>query len=224
MIKKIDILGIKIDNYTVRDSMLQIELFFNSTEMNTIETITMEMLVRAGTDNEVKEYIEALDLAVIGDKDILKAAGVESEQRLRETEKNEFFTEFMKRISRNNKTVYTFGETKEQTGLLNDFLQDYDDKIRIIGSYTVEESGDDPDKAVNEMNIAAPDVIISTLKIMQQQYFLKYNKEKICAKIWYGLNAEYIQKRGILGVKEAAKKIFHKGMLHTMLSKYKDKS
>jgi len=222
MIKKIDILGIKIDNYTVREAMLQVEMYLNSTEMNTIETISMEMLVRAGNDVEVKECIEQLDLAIIGEKDILKAAGVESAQRMKETEENEFFTEFMKRIVRNNKTVYLFGETKEQVELLKDFLAERQNRINVTGSYSLEECADDLDKAVNEMNIAAPDVLISILKTPEQEYFLKQNKGKLCAKIWYGLGVDYEKRKGVLGVKDAAKKILHKGMLHTMLSKYKD--
>ena len=44
MINKIDILGMDIDNYTVREAMLEVEVYLNNTVMNTIETIDMKML------------------------------------------------------------------------------------------------------------------------------------------------------------------------------------
>ena len=44
MIKKIEILGIQLDNYTVREAMLQAELFLDDKVMNIIEVITMETL------------------------------------------------------------------------------------------------------------------------------------------------------------------------------------
>ena len=39
MLKKIDILGIEVDNYTVREAMMQVENYLDNTIMNTIETI-----------------------------------------------------------------------------------------------------------------------------------------------------------------------------------------
>ena len=52
-----------LDNYTVREAMLQVEVYLNNTEMNTIENISMEMLVKAQNDEILKECIEKLDLA-----------------------------------------------------------------------------------------------------------------------------------------------------------------
>ena len=102
MLKKIDILGIEVDNYTVREAMMQVENYLDNTIMNTIETIDMKMLELAGQDETVRACIEQLDLAVIGEKEILIAADVHSSQRLSETINHDFFREFIKRIIREN--------------------------------------------------------------------------------------------------------------------------
>ena len=73
MIKKIEILGIQLDNYTVREATRKVEEYLNNTVMNTIESISMQMLVMAGEDEALKESIENLDLAIISEKEILKA-------------------------------------------------------------------------------------------------------------------------------------------------------
>lgn len=223
MIKKIEILGMNLDNYTVREAMLQVEVYLNNTIMNTIENISMEMLVKAQNDEILKECIEQLDLAIINDKEILKAAGVISAQRMRETADNEFFKEFMKRIVRNNKTVYLLGNTSTQIGELQGFLAENYTKLKISGVYAVEDCTGDFDNIINEINIAEPDVIFSVLTTPQQEYFLKENLEKLNAKIWYGLGQNYARKRGVSEVADFAKKLVHKGMLHSMLSHYNNK-
>ena len=53
MLKKIDILGIEVDNYTVREAMMQVENYLDNTVMNTIETIDMKMLELA---DRMKRY------------------------------------------------------------------------------------------------------------------------------------------------------------------------
>ena len=114
MLKKIDILGIEVDNYTVREAMMQVENYLDNTVMNTIETIDMKMLELAGRDETVRACMEQLDLAVIGEKEILIAADVHSSQRISETINHDFFREFIKRIIRNHKRVFLLAETIAQ--------------------------------------------------------------------------------------------------------------
>lgn len=220
MIKKVELLGIELDNYTVREAMLQVEVYLNNTVMNTIENISMEMLVKAQDDEILKECMEHLDLAIISEKEILKAAGVISAQRIRETIDNEFFKEFMKRIVRNNKTVYLLGNTSTQIQELQGFLNTNYEKLKISGVYALEDCTGDFDTIINEINIAEPDVIFSVLPTPQQENFLKDNAAKFNAKIWYGLGQNYARKKGVSEVAGFAKKLIHKGMLHSMLSHY----
>lgn len=220
MIKKLEILGIELDNYTVREAMRQVEIYLNNTVMNTIEDISMEMLVKAREDDALKGCIESLDLAIINEKEILKAAGVDSPQRMKETVEKQFFSEFMKRIIRNNKTVYLFGETGQQIENLRKFLGDNYERLHIVGSYALENCVGDIDCVVNEINIVSPDIIFSVLSIPQQEYFLMENKGKMNAKVWYGLGSDYEKAHGVSYIRGIAKRILHKGMLKSMLSKY----
>ena len=220
MIKKIEILGIQLDNYTVQEAMLQVEVYLNNTVMNTIEDISMEMLVLAGEDESLKECIEHLDLAIVSDKEILKAAGVNSVQRIRETAEQQFFKEFMKRIIRNSKTVYLFGETTQQVAQLEEFLRRDYERLQIVGSFSVEACVGDFDGVVNEINIASPDVIFSILSTPQQEYFLMENKGKMNAKIWYGLGSGYEKAQGVSYLKRRIQRLLHRGMLKSMLSRY----
>ena len=99
MIKKIDILGIQLDNYTVREAIMRVEAWYDNNMLNVIEMVSMQMLTESESDPVLKEVISSLDLAVIGEKGILQAAGVDTMQRIRETEENDFSDEFLKRVS-----------------------------------------------------------------------------------------------------------------------------
>lgn len=220
MIKKIEILGISLDNYTVREAMLQVEQFLDEKVMHTIEVITMETLVLAKENDALKESIEGLDLAVINDKEILKAAGVNSPQRMKETTEQQFMTEFLKRIIRNGKTVYLFGESPEQVGLLETYLRENYDRLQILGSLALANCVGDCDGAINEINIISPDVIFSTLPTPEEELFLLENKGKIDARIWCGLGRGCEMRHGVSYLKGKVKKLIHKGKLHSMLSKY----
>ena len=74
MIKKIDILGIQLDNYTVREAIMRVEAWYDNNMLNVIEMVSMQMLTESESDPVLKEVISSLDLAVIGEKGILQAA------------------------------------------------------------------------------------------------------------------------------------------------------
>ena len=94
MIKKVDILGIQLDNYTVREAIMCVERYLSNNVLNTIESISLQMLIDSETNPVLKEVMSSLDLAIIGEKEIIQAAGLESMQRIRETEENDFYFEF----------------------------------------------------------------------------------------------------------------------------------
>ena len=61
MNKKMDLAGVRIDDYSVREAMRKVEIFLNSEGINTVETITMKTIVAAGKDDAVRECLEKMD-------------------------------------------------------------------------------------------------------------------------------------------------------------------
>lgn len=220
MLKKIDILGIEVDNYTVREAMMQVENYLDNTIMNTIETIDMKMLELAGQDETVRACIEQLDLAVIGEKEILIAADVHSSQRLSETINHDFFREFIKRIIRNHKRVFLLAETIAQEEQLEHFLVGKYEQIEVAGHCAIEEKSNDFESVVNEINSASADVIFSILPSPLQEQFLTENKSKLDAKIWYGLSSDYAPRFRISRISQIAGRLIHKKKLQSKLHKY----
>ena len=220
MLKKIDILGIEVDNYTVREAMMQVENYLDNTVMNTIETIDMKMLELAGRDETVRACMEQLDLAVIGEKEILIAADVHSSQRISETINHDFFREFIKRIIRNHKRVFLLAETIAQEEQLEHFLVGKYEQIEVAGHCAIEEKSNDFESVVNEINSASADVIFSILPSPLQEQFLTENKRKLYSKILYVLSSDYAPRSRISRISQIAGRLIHKKKLQSKLHKY----
>lgn len=220
MLKKLDILGLELDNYTVREAIMKVELYLNSNGMHTIETISMGMIEKACSDEVMHNCLQELDLAVVGEKEILAAAGADSMQRMRETVENEFFHEFMKRIIRNKKTVYLLGEKKEDVEHLSFFLQDEYEKIQIVGQYAMEDCTGDLDAVVNAINVETPTVVFSILKSPHQEHFLMDNKGKLSVSLWYGLGENYAADEKRDSFVKWMKRLIHRKKLTNKLNEY----
>lgn len=222
MIKKIDVLGLSLDNYTVREAIRQVETYLSNNVLNTIECISMQMLIQAEEDEVLRNVIQSLDLAVIGEKEILQATKSSSMQRIRETEENDFFFEFFKRVERNRKSVFLIGESKEKVEELRTELQQEFHKIVIVGSYATEDCVGALDAVINELNATTPDVIVSVLPTPVQEHFFWEHKEKMNANIWYGMGELPIRrKHGVLG---RLQRIVHRGRLKSSILKYAAKN
>lgn len=220
MLKKLDILGLELDNYTVREAMMKVELYLENNEFNIIETITMNMIEKSRQDSIMHKCLQSLDLAVIGEKEILIAAGEQSMQRIRETRDNDFFSEFMKRIIRNKKTVYLIGEEKEELSKLRMFLEEEYERIQIVGGYTLQECVGDLDSIINAVNVESPSIILSILPSPRQEYFLMECKGKLNVKVWYGLGDYHKIHSNFHSFLRWARKKIHRKKLISQLNQY----
>ena len=94
MIKKIDIAGLQLDNYKVREMLMRVDRRISEKILTTIEEVNMDTLALAESDEEVKQALEACDYSVIADEGILRAVSADTLQRRHEIEDHDFFYEF----------------------------------------------------------------------------------------------------------------------------------
>lgn len=78
---ELEILGVKLKHYRVDAAMEIAEEYLSNDKLNTIGIVTMQMLMQASKEPTWKQYIEDLDLTVIGETEVLEAA--ESTRRRR---------------------------------------------------------------------------------------------------------------------------------------------
>lgn len=221
MIKKTDILGMHVDNYTVREAILQLDVYMNNTVLNVIETVTMQMLLQAADYEAVRRCIEEADLSVIAEQEILSETGLATPQRVREIKERDFQKELLKRVERNQKRVCLLAEKRAEADHVQDvFTQEYK-KLIIAGSYALEECVGDFDSVVNAINGTTPDIVISALPMPMEAEFISEHKDKIGASVWYGAGVHCADNDRYPG--GLLKRLFTRGRLHQSMNGYQNK-
>lgn len=196
MIKTIDFAGIVLDNYSVHETIMNVEKNMSDHGFHTIEEVNMDTLMQAETDEVIKDALQMAEHTVIAEAGILDAVGAGSYQRRHEIEHHDFFYELMKRIERNHKTLFVIGDSMERVEQMCERIADRNPKCEIVGMEALDECSGATDAVVNEINALAPDVILSIIPSPQQEHFLMENREKMSAELWYGLGKIELGKQG----------------------------
>lgn len=102
--RKMQVLGIELQDHTVREAMKKTDAFLRDGKVSTIAYITMRGLMEAEESQERQDFLRELDLTVPADSDILRAAGIATRNRVREVDNDEFLTEFLRKIVRGRQT------------------------------------------------------------------------------------------------------------------------
>jgi len=224
MIKQIQLLGMTFPNYSLRDELQLAQEALHSERLCMFLTMSMQSLMKVNSSGseEEKTFVEQADLIVVEDPEILSVAGITSNQRIREASDHLFFTELMKRLQRGQQQIYLVAGRNAALDKIKEILEDQYEKLRIVGQYSIEEYPDDLDRMINEINSAAPDVILSVMPTPQQEEFLMKNRSKLLAKLWYGLGENY----GLLMEKKGfgwrMKRLIHFGRFKMHVNQYDD--
>ena len=186
---ELEILGVKLKHYHVDAAMEIVEEYLSNDKLNTIGIVTMQMLMQASKEPTWKQYIEDLDLTVIGETEVLEAAGIDPETpSYEEVETNEFIARFFWGLIQKKSRIFVLGDTGEELQTLQKYLTETYPGIEIGGGAVVETLEESAfDSLVNEINSQTTDVIVSGLAGTRQDRFVLENSSKISAKIWLSL-------------------------------------
>ena len=224
MIKQIQLLGMTIPNYSLREELQLAQDALRDPRLHLLLTVSMQSLVKVSNceSAKIKECVEQADLVVVEDPEILSVAGINSSQRIREAEDHLFFTELLKRLQRGQQQVYLVASKNAALEKIREILRERYEKLHIVGQYSIEDYPDDLDRMINEINSAAPDVIISVMPTPQQEEFLVANRSKLLAKLWYGLGENYSLLMKKKGFGWRMKRLIHFGRFKMHVNHYEE--
>lgn len=188
--RKMQVLGITLMDYTLKESMRKVEEYLRDRTTKVITYVTIKGVLNANENEQVKQFLEEMDMTVAADTDILRASDAATRNRVREVEGNEFMDEFLRRLVRSKKSVCLLTETNAQLLILQQYVRSYQEKLNIVGGLTLEELQTDEDFLVNEINIKEPNVLISLLSDAKRLEFFDENRMKVNVNIWLMLKEE----------------------------------
>lgn len=189
MIKEITVAGIKLNSYTALENLTQIGKNLDNNVFTTVEEVYMRTLLLAKEDEVVKEVVEALDVTIIAENGVWDAAGVNTSLRRREVERREFFFQLMHILERNKYSVLILGEAAQELAQTCEYIAEEFSRLNVVGAIALEECPGTDEGIINDINLLAPDVVLSVLPSPKQEHFLAEKKRMLSTKLWYGIGS-----------------------------------
>ena len=186
--KNINVLGVQLHDFSVREAMKLVSVYLNSESLNTISFVSTDLLLEARDSDSLRECIEGMDMVVPTKPDIIKATGY----REREILNNVFLHEFLKKVSREKKKIFVVGSSEESQVAIREALIRINDKLIFFGCFSFGDQEGVEDALINEINSVLPDVVISQIDSPLQEEVLMNAKQKVNARIWLALQKENI--------------------------------
>ena len=200
--QKINILGVAITDYSLKESLIKLDSFIGGGGLNTNLYVTTPMLIIAGENEEEKNEIEAMDMTLCGDADILKVAEIKSVSRLYEVENQVFLKEFLRRLVLGGGKVYLLAESEEEVDSLQGELENIQKDIQIVGKSVIPDGGEGLEEIINRINDIAPIAVISRFPSGGQEKWMIEAKPFVNAEVWLGISKDMV----LNGTKEPFRK------------------
>ena len=221
--RKMQLLGIGLRDYSVKEALRLVSQYLNDAKLDTICFLSTDILLNAGEDDNLKVWLESMDLTVPVSIEILHAAGITNRSRIKEVVNSVFYKEFVKRLSNEKRTMFILEETQSVLDASVEYIEKYASGIQLVGTYAFENLTGDEASIINDINAAVPDIVISRLSSPRQEQFVFENKNKINAKIWVALKDTFVAKENVKGLKfEKLSKLIEKTIFRRMVSKYEN--
>lgn len=219
--KRINLLGMKLQDRYVRESLVLTERFLKQKAVHIILYLTTSVLLEAAENEEEKEWIEAADITLWGDTGILDAAEITARGRYNEVQEKEFLKSFLRRLARAHRSILVLSDTEEHAQSLKIELTEIQSGITVMGTMAVQDTEENQENRINEINMIAPAVIIVRMPFAMQQKWLMQSRQYMNAGIWIGMPEDFgcIQKKE-LPVERVGKRILHM-LFSRKVNKYK---
>lgn len=190
MSEKIEIMGISVEKCYAEDVMESINQQWYQETLATYGVLTMNLLLAAQQDEELKEYIETLDKAVADGPEIVKAAGLEDKEWENDISEHGFFGTVFWLLNHYKNEIFLLGENEEDTEKLYGYLQEKYPDIVILGKdFLMGDEDDQVDKVINEINMWNPQAVLSCSRVYDLERFVKRHRKKINTKLWFSLGS-----------------------------------
>ena len=177
MNEKINILNIELYQTSAKAAMQKVVQYMESDSINTVEIITMDMLLKGKDMPGWKEAVESLNLVLPGETEILEAAGVREKTLLRDTAGLVFLKMFLRYIQRNKKRELLEMESA---------IREHDRKLILAGRGVLPPDGAGIEQVINAVNGAETDCIFSLLPSPEQELLIQRNSALLNARVWFG--------------------------------------
>ena len=186
MEEKISIFDTEMDSLSAKETMIRTIQFFEDDLLDTIELMTLNMLMGGQEDPKWKRNVAGMDLVLPVEAEILEAAGIQDRGLLRDADERVFLRMFMKYLQKNQKRVFLLAGSDEELFRVEEAVRRFNRGIRFTGHALLSPQDNREENVINDINGTETDCILSVLPSPYQEEFLGRNRALLNAKVWLG--------------------------------------
>ena len=172
MNEKMNVLDVQLDNCTAKDAMKIIAEYMQTEELNTVDIVTVDTLMRATQLDGMKEELEKLDLLLPGDMAILEAAKITDRKRIQEMEDQTMLKMVFHYFHKNRCKIFILAGSEEEGDRLQGYLHEAYSGIQVVGMKAVPADESEDDRITNLVNGGEVDCVIASMDFPWQEQFV----------------------------------------------------
>lgn len=181
---RVKVLGVNVDAIKLDKILNATNLSLNNDGMDIIYFASALTALTAEEEEEFAAFVDSCDLVIPGDKNIERLVmGKEAESKKVITGRR-YLERLLTTLNKNEKSVFFLMETQEQLKMAKRMINtDYPDVIYEQDSLVEGMTTEDQDLIVNNINAAAPDVLLLIQNGRVMQDFIENSRTKMNVKL-----------------------------------------
>ena len=185
MKEKTKILGVSVDKIKLDRLLNQTQIYFNHEAFRMIYFAGMKTVLQAEKDEQFVNFLEQCDYVIAADRTLEEQIYEEkTSQKERMLLAQRYLERLLVRMNKNHFTLYLIGTEQEELDHLTDNLKQNYSSISCFGSCIEEETKEDAmDFIINDINAAAPDVMLVLMDGVLAMEFIEENRTRMNVKL-----------------------------------------
>ena len=204
---KVDILGVKIDDYTMDEAVKKVIHYVNSDKKYKIYTPNPEFVMAANEDKDFKDILNEGDLVIPDGIGIVIASKIMKKTIRERVAGYDLVQNVFSEIKNTDKTVYLFGAAKGVAEQAVDKMKQCHKGLNIVGYHDGYFDEEEEKIIIDDINTLRPDILLVGLGAPKQEKWIVRNIDKLNVKIAIGVGGSF---DGMAGNIKRAPKIFQK--------------
>ncbi|MEJ2735596.1 MAG: WecB/TagA/CpsF family glycosyltransferase [Anaerolineae bacterium] len=187
----IEVLGVRVDDVTYEDLMLQVDAYVSSRQPHQIVTLNAEMLVAAHEDPALGQILNAADLNVADSVGVMLAARMLG-LRLRErVTGSDGIYRLATHCAQRGYRPFFLGAAPSVADVVAERLVTANPDLEVAGAYAGSPHPKDEDDIAERVRATAPDLLFVAYGVPVEEKWIARNRERLGVPVMVGVGGSF---------------------------------
>jgi N-acetylglucosaminyldiphosphoundecaprenol N-acetyl-beta-D-mannosaminyltransferase len=191
VVASIEILGVRVDDVTYEDLMMQVDAYVSSRQPHQIVTLNAEMLVAAHEDPDLGRILNAADLNVADSVGVMLAARLLGLPLRERVTGSDGISRLATHCARRGYRPFYLGAAPGVADSVAERLVGANPGLDVAGTYAGSPDPGDEDDIVGRVRAAAPDLLFVAYGVPAEEKWIARNRERLGVPVMVGVGGSF---------------------------------